>query len=738
MTEPSRRAPGVSRDLEAVLEESSLHVRVFSEIRQRCAGGRPLDAKAFLEENPKLEGRKSIVLDLAYEEYCQRTEAGESVDPDTYCRQFPTYARSLRRLLAVHEFLDEHSDLIPPVDVDWPKPTETFQGFTLLAQLGRGSFARVFLAKEIALGNRLVAVKLSVDGAGEAKILGKLAHPNIVPVYSVRQDAKTGLTVVCMPYLGRVTLFDVLERLSIREAKPTRAQSILEALQASAGEVSPGDAEAPPVDPRLRRGSFVDGVVHLGAQLADALDHAHAQGICHCDLKPSNVLISPEGTPMLLDFNLAFDPQAIERRLGGTLPYMSPEQLRALVGPEREGQLAVGPRSDIFSLGVMLYELLSGRLPFGQIPTKGSLEQVKTDLLSRQESGPLALRAVNRQVDLSLADLVESCLAFDLQDRPQSAEALARALRRHISPARRARRWVGQHRRTALATMAGGLLVGFSVVYHLATQDPYPVRQYREGLSHYDRQDYAQANVCFTTAIRSTADGRTSAKAYFWRGRARLKLDRFSAAAKDFELAHKFLPGGESLACQGYAWGLAGLSPECVRYSEQAVKAGYAAPEIYNNLGYAYLQLGHFGPAIDALSRAAELDEPLQAALHNRAWAEFRDSARNREPLNPAAGQDIDRAIAAGPGTAYLYYDAALIHDRLGQESGQHDERKIVGYLREALRRGADPSMVREKFPDWVEDPGLQRAFESEVAVVQRDLANHLTDPVRDGAVSLR
>src|SRR5207247_8782205 len=107
----------------------------------------------------------------------------------------------------------------------------------------------------------------------------------------------------------------------------------------------------------------------LGSCLADGLAHAHERGILHRDLKPANVLLTDEGQPMLLDFNLAEDTKlrgsAAAALLGGTLPYMAPEHLEAFQNGKRE----VDPRSDVYALGILLYELLAGRFPFANKPT---------------------------------------------------------------------------------------------------------------------------------------------------------------------------------------------------------------------------------------------------------------------------------------------------------------------------------------------------------------------------------
>src|SRR5205823_12895550 len=133
---------------------------------------------------------------------------------------------------------------------------------------------------------------------------------------------------------------------------------------------------------------------------------------------------------------LSVEHQAADARVGGTLPYMSPEQLGATAAAEGEAAPRIDPRSDLFSLGVMLYELLSGSHPFGPVPLKLSPEELRDRLRERQRAGHRPLREANPRVDKAVARLVESCLATDPDARPQSAAELAAALRRLLSPPR--------------------------------------------------------------------------------------------------------------------------------------------------------------------------------------------------------------------------------------------------------------------------------------------------------------
>ena len=704
MIRPNRAIAASDLDIQALLDGSSLRLEIMSEVRRRWDEGRPLDAKAFLAEHPECGSQKSVVLDLAFEEYCQKTETGELVDTDAYCRQFPTFEKSLRRLIAVQDYLNQNPSLMPG-EVDWPETGQAFQGFHILGELGRGAFARVFLAQEVALGNRLVAVKVSTDGAGEAEILGRLQHPNIVPVYSVQEDAETGLSFVCMPYLGRTTLCDLLDRLFGQKTKPVKARSILEALRVDAEEFPAASDETCTVDPKLRSGSFVDGAVHLGRQLAEALAYSHANGVCHSDLKPSNVLIGPGGRPMLLDFNLAFQPRSMERRLGGTLPYMAPEQVRALSASPADWPPPVDERSDIFSLGLILYELLTGSLPFGPIQTNRPRGEIGAHLLEQQELGPASLREANGDVDAPLAQLVESCLAFEPADRPQTAEELAAALSRHASLAKRARRW----------TRRNGLLVGLSAAFLLvfcsvALYRRFTLDRVEVGKEYLDQERYDEAEDWFNRAIDSRRD---LAEAFYGRGCTHQRRGHYRTAAEDYRQAALRNPAGEIFARLAYCAAMDGDRGACIQYSHDAIKAGYGSAEVYNNLGCAYRSEEQYEKSMAALDTAIGLNNRLGPAFHNRAFAEFGLAVKEDRSPNAQARADIEAAIEIGLPNVWEHLDAALIyewafsHEKSEPRSADYHA-KAVEHRATARRLKADRETVRDQVPSLLEDRRLK------------------------------
>ena len=132
-------------------------------------------------------GEKSGLIDSAYSEYRDLCAAGVEVDPDAFCARFPEYQTSLRRLVEVHRELEANPNLLRSLD-RWPAPGDCFHGFQLQQELGRGAFARVFLAREQAVGNRQVVVKVSLHADDEADTIGKLQHPNVVQIHSAPKD----------------------------------------------------------------------------------------------------------------------------------------------------------------------------------------------------------------------------------------------------------------------------------------------------------------------------------------------------------------------------------------------------------------------------------------------------------------------------------------------------------------------------------------------------------------------
>ena len=165
---------------------------------------------------------KSAVLDAALREFSLRRKVDEHVDISDFCDAYPAYRSSVRQLLSVYQCFAEHPEIVEGLDrINWPESGEDFLGFAIRDELGQGAFARVYSAREPAVGNREVVLKVAMGGAAEAETLGKLSHPNVVTVYSVQVDADSGLSAICMPSGSRRTLCDVLDEAFADRLPPT-------------------------------------------------------------------------------------------------------------------------------------------------------------------------------------------------------------------------------------------------------------------------------------------------------------------------------------------------------------------------------------------------------------------------------------------------------------------------------------------------------------------------------------
>jgi serine/threonine protein kinase len=367
----------------------------------------------------------------------------------------------------------------------WPAVGDELFHFRVRRELGRGAFARVFLAEQADLAGRLVVLKVSALDDDEAQTLAQLQHTNIVPIYSVHEDTRLGLRAVCMPYFGGASLSDVLQRLWERTGRPTHGAQLVAALEQV-------QAQAPPATeaflPRaagqtplqmLGRLSYVRAVAWIVARLAEGLQHAHERGVLHRDIKPSNTLLGADGQPMLLDFNLArsahHDEACSSAIRGGTVAYMAPEHLRALVTRDPRFDRQVDHRSDIYSLGMVLYEMLAREGPFEQEGSYSVLPAlIELMALERGRALP-SLRPKRPDASWALESIVRKCLAPEPEQRYQQASHLAEDLRcflddrtlRHapeLSLVERLRKWARRHPRLtsigSVATVAAALLAG--------------------------------------------------------------------------------------------------------------------------------------------------------------------------------------------------------------------------------------------------------------------------------------
>jgi serine/threonine protein kinase/Flp pilus assembly protein TadD len=374
-------------------------------------------AEEFLARYPDLNDEDAVR--LIYEEACLRQEAGEESVSAEIFRRFPRWRSKLALLLDCQKLLWSP----PPVEADFPQVGESLGDFQILAEIGRGAHGRTFLARQASLADRPLVLKTTPVGHAEHLSLARLQHMHIVPLYFEQVLPDRSLRVLGMPYLGGATLDRILEADRGVPAAGRSGRHILETLDRC--EVTRTvTAEYPSSGPfrnYLAQASYVQAICWIGACLADALQYAHDRCLVHLDVKPANVLIAGDGQPMLLDFHLAREPigPGLETpdRLGGTPGYLSPEQCSAMaaIGQGKVVPAPVDGRSDVYSLGLLLYEALGGD-PMNDV-----------DVMHRP------LEDCNPRVTPGLSDILQKCLAHNPTDRYLTASALAHDLRRHLN-----------------------------------------------------------------------------------------------------------------------------------------------------------------------------------------------------------------------------------------------------------------------------------------------------------------
>jgi WD40 repeat protein/predicted Ser/Thr protein kinase len=370
-------------------------------------------------------------------------EEGQPITPEELCRDCPELLDELRRHIEALQSLNpalaaadnpatgaETTALAHTIVEDSGsalRRARSVPGYEILGELGRGGMGVVYKARQKSL-DRVVALKMILAGAhaghqqrsrfrGEAEAAARLQHPNIVQVYEIGEHERC--PYFSLEFVDGRNLHDILR-------------------------------ENPPLSPQQ--------AAALVEQLAHAVHYAHQRGIVHRDLKPSNILLAQEGTPKITDFGLAkrLEGGTSKTRTGdiiGTPSYMAPEQA---AGKTKE----IGPCTDVYSLGAILYEILTGWPPF-----EGSSAFDTVYLVMTAE--PVRPSQRNARVPPDLETICLKCLEKEPAKRYASARALAEDLRRfqnrepiearHVGWLERGAKWV--RRRPTVSALLALLLV---------------------------------------------------------------------------------------------------------------------------------------------------------------------------------------------------------------------------------------------------------------------------------------
>lgn len=297
--------------------------------------------------------------------------------------------RSLAEILVNQRYITQSQLKRTKTIIDDSRPTQRIPGFQILEKLGAGAMATVFKARQISL-DRMVAIKVLPKRLSEnpeyverfykeGRAAAKLNHPNIVQAIDVGEAG--GYHYFVMEYVkGKIVYDDLVDGVPYKE----------------------------------------DVALDIVIQISEALEHAHSKGLIHRDVKPKNVMITEDGVAKLADMGLArevADEEAAQSEAGrayGTPYYIAPEQIR--------GEVDIDYRVDIYSLGAMLYHMVTGKVPFeAATPSAVMHKHLKEPLIPPDH--------LNSELSLGLAEVIEVMMAKNREDRYQSVKLLLDDLR---------------------------------------------------------------------------------------------------------------------------------------------------------------------------------------------------------------------------------------------------------------------------------------------------------------------
>ena len=579
---------------------------------------------------PSVDGDAS--LEDLIDECTDRLQAGEDVDLDELAARHPEHADRLRSLLPSLRMMAEvgrtgpaaFPAVMPGERAVSPPEVGPFElgDYRVLRMIGRGGMGVVYEAVQLSL-NRRVALKVLPFAAAldphqlrrfqiEAQAAAQLHHTSIVPVFSV--GCERGVHFYAMQYIeGRTLAALVQDR---REAS------------------RPSDGPARPSADR----EFIRSVARLGIQAAEALDHAHRQGIIHRDVKPANLLVDVRGNLWITDFGLArFVNEAgltVTGDLIGTLRYMSPEQALAR-------RLVLDHRTDIYSLGATLYELSTLRPVVDGRDRQEILRRIAQD-------EPVPLRRIDSSIPRDFETILLRSLAREPEERYATAQELADDLRlflehrpiraRRPNPLERAAKWLRRHPVPVGSTMAVlvlsvvGLAVSTALVNRalehavLQRDEARAQRQRADGLYRLSRQavDEMYAQIAEQWVLESTQLDELQqgflrkglryytqfAEADDPEGGHSGQLHRAIAYRRAGDIQRRLCRGDQAIVSYRHAIGLLeNLPPETRSVREYRYQKAYG----HDRLGTLLMDSGQWEGAREAFNRALEIWDDLAA-----------------------------------------------------------------------------------------------------------------------------
>jgi serine/threonine protein kinase len=666
-------------------------------------------------------GSGDQALGLLVEELTAKLQAGQTVDLELYIQEHPQYAEQLRQLCPALQMLADlgrsagsGSGRILAVSGPSDEIVGTLGDFRIVQEIGRGGMGVVYEAEQISLGRRVALKVLPFAAAldpkqlqrfkNEAHAAAHLHHQHIVPVYGV--GCERGVHYYAMQFIDGQTLAAVVAELrrqmGLDKGDPSQKLSPV-AQDLVSGRLAPVKrvkGEGPPTTPYLpgertvavvgdtvpRAGlstehpinsaAFWRTVANLGIQAAEALEHAHQLGVVHRDIKPANLLLDVRGNLWITDFGLAHcQSQAgltMSGDLIGTLRYMSPEQALGKRG-------LLDQRSDVYSLGVTLYEVLTLEPVFSGNDREEVLRQITFE-------EPPAPRQRNKAIPRELETIVLKAMEKNPEARYNSAQELADDLRRFLEdkPIRAKRptlvqrmaKWGRRHK----AAMRAAAVVLLLAVAGLAA-GTWLIWQEKE-----------QTKIALTEARSNAARGyRILDEIYVTTIEKRLPREK-ELTAEDRQFLENALTYYEEFAKQ----------------DSSDPQARLNTAEAYRRVGVIYERLGQHEPATAAYQQALAVSEKLAAEFPNdpdyrqnlaRSYCSVGGETENLLFLSrprPELYQAYEEAlrlqkelVGEFPANLDYQHDLSVTGFRLGYihlwDSGRPPTADAEGFLRQAL-----------------------------------------------------
>jgi tetratricopeptide (TPR) repeat protein len=584
------------------------------------------------------------------DEYLRALEAGNPPDREALLARHPELEEELKAALLGIDFVHVAAPRLAPDEHAGAQPGRSLGDYRLLRELGRGGMAVVYEAEQVSLARR-VALKVLPFAAvldpkqlqrfkNEALAAAHLRHPNIVPVYGVGCDR--GVHFYAMQYVDGQSL-----AMAIRDMK----------------RGSTGEEPKTPISSHgsNREAAYIRMAAALGVQAAEALDHAHQLGIVHRDVKPGNLLADLAGTLWVTDFGLASSIKdvslTITGELLGTLRYMSPEQALAKRAP-------VDHRTDVYSLGATLYELLTLEPAF----PGDDVHRVMQDIALEE---PVLPRRLNPALPRDLETVVLKAMSKDPGSRYATAQEMADDLERFLENLpieakrpgliRRASKWSRRHRTLVAATVVllllstVGLATGTALLWreqkqtktaydnaqanlrlalealdqiyideaesHPKIREGLPKDLLEKGLGFYE--EFAKENAGNRASVFLMGNARQRAGLIFREmGQEERAVQSLEGAISALDLALVIAPRDTAAHInRGHALHYLGRFDEALTACERALEIDPQGDRAHINRGIALARLGRFEEALAAYDRALEIDWRDAEAHTNRGCA---------------------------------------------------------------------------------------------------------------------